>query len=179
MAIENEGVDPQAQESPNSPAPATDEAPAWFKSFVEQTDKRFEGLAAKLREPAAKAESKAQPANGQATMEDVKAAVRFGEMRQNLPEAARNQLDTLEGQGFSVSQLMAVAQAMRAVRGGAAPAQAAGPVPAGVAPAAAAATGMRFPASVSELRALKAKNPEGYAAVMAHPDFDVSKISRR
>lgn len=176
MAIENEGMDPQAQESPNSPAPAAEEAPAWFRSFVEQTDKRFEGLAAKLREPAAKNEPKAQPA---ASQDDVKAAVRFGEMRQSLPEAARNQLDALEGQGFSVSQLMAVAQAMKAVRGGAAPAQAAGPVPAGVAPAAAAATGMRFPGSVSELRALKAKNPEGYAAVMAHPDFDVSKISRR
>ena len=171
---EGVGGDPGAEQQP-----AGEEPPAWFRAYVEQTDKRFEGLASKLRGAAASptAEPGATPApQGQDVSSIVAAAMQYGELRSGLSESARGKLDSLQQQGLSYAQLTAVAEALRTVRAPAnggpqpPPGRAANAAPNSIAP------GIR---TVSELRALRAKNPDAYQAWIGDPGNDIGKLANR
>ena len=171
---EGAGGDPGAEQQS-----AGDEPPAWFRAYVEQTDKRFEGLAAKLRGPAASpaAEPAATSApQGQDVSAIVAAAMQYGELRSGLSESARGKLDSLQEQGLSYAQLTAVAEALRSVR---APANGSPVPPPGRAANAAPNSIAPQIQSISELRALRAKNPDVYKAWIQDPSNDIGKLANR
>lgn len=159
----------------------TEQPPAWFVEHLAVLDKRFEGIASKLRgsSPAATGDEPAQGASSAApapvTASDIQAARAYEATRHGLTDSQRTRLDALEQQGWTYSQLSQVAELLRTSR---APANGAVPPP-GLASTAAPnhlAPGIR---SVSELRSLKVKNPDAYKAWIADPSNDISKLANR
>jgi hypothetical protein len=163
-------------------APPADEAPAWFREYVALTDKRFEGLAAKLGKsaPAPKPEPAATPApQGQDIDSVVAAAMQYAEAKAGLSETARMKLESLQQQGLSWAQLTAVAEALRTQRAPAKESATAGqPAPLGLAATAAPVGSVAHPATVSEFLELKSKNRKRYDALMADPAFDPARLRR-
>ena len=171
---EGAGGDPGAEQQS-----AGDEPPAWFRSYVEQTDKRFEGLAAKLRGPAASpaAEPTATSApQGQDVSSIVAAAMQYAELKSGLSESARGKLDSLQEQGLSYAQLAAVAEALRTVR---APANGSPVPPPGRAANAAPNSIAPQIQTISELRALRARSADAYKAWLSDPANDIGKLVNR
>lgn len=171
---EGVGGDPGAEQQS-----AGDEPPAWFRSYVEQTDKRFEGLAAKLRGSAASPD--AEPAatsapQGQDVSSIVAAAMQYAELKSGLSESARGKLDSLQEQGLSYAQLAAVAEALRTVR---APANGSPVPPPGRAANAAPNSIAPQIQTISELRALRAKSADAYKAWLSDPANDIGKLANR
>jgi hypothetical protein len=158
-----------------------EQPPAWFVEHLAVLDKRFEGLASKLRGPSP-ATTGDEPAQGTSpsapapvTASDIQAARAYESTRHGLTDSQRTRLDALEQQGWTYSQLSQVAELLRTSR---APANGAAPPP-GLASTAAPnhlAPGIR---SVSELRSLKVKNPDAYKAWIADPSNDISKLANR
>jgi len=163
-------------------APPADEAPAWFREYVALTDKRFEGLAAKMvrSAPAPKPEPAATPAPQQSDVQDVMRAARtYGRLHGQLSEAQQTKLDALEEQGWGYDQLTAVAELLRTQRAPARESATAGqPAPLGLAATAAPVGSVAHPATVGEFLDLKAKNRKRYDALMADPAFDPAKLRR-
>jgi hypothetical protein len=158
-----------------------EQPPAWFVEHLAVLDKRFEGLASKLRgtSPTTTGDEPAQGSSSAApapvTASDIQAARAYEATRHGLTDSQRTRLDALEQQGWTYSQLSQVAELLRTSR---APANGAAPPP-GLASTAAPnhlAPGIR---SVSELRSLKVKNPDAYKAWIADPNNDISKLANR
>ena len=171
---EGVGGDPGAEQQS-----AGDEPPAWFRAYTEQVDKRFEGLAAKLRGPAASptAEPAATSApQGQDVSSIVAAAMQYAELRSGLSESARGKLDSLQEQGLSYTQLSAVAETLRTVR---APANGVAQPPPGRAANAAPNSIAPQIQTISELRALRAKSADAYKAWLSDPANDIGKLANR
>lgn len=171
---EGVGGDPGAEQQS-----AGDEPPAWFRAYTEQVDKRFEGIAAKLRGPAASpaAEPAATSApQGQDVSSLVAAAMQYGELKSGLSESARSKLDSLQEQGLSYAQLTAVAEALRTVR---APANGSPVPPPGRAANAAPNSIAPQIQTISELRALRAKSADAYKAWLSDPANDIGKLANR
>jgi len=171
---EGAGGDPGAEQQS-----AGDEPPAWFRAYTEQVDKRFEGLAAKLRGPAASptAEPAATSApQGQDVSSIVAAAMQYAELRSGLSESARGKLDSLQEQGLSYTQLSAVAETLRTVR---APANGVAQPPPGRAANAAPNSIAPQIQTISELRALRAKSADAYKAWLSDPANDIGKLANR
>lgn len=99
-----EGAQNQAVEGP----------PAWFVAYAERMDKRMEGLADKTKrlrrkEDASADEPKSAPP---ITAEDVAIAMRVGELKANLPKAARAKVEAFVSEhGFAASLAFAEALA--------------------------------------------------------------------
>lgn len=148
--------------------------PGWFVEHQAAMDKRFEGLAHKVRELGSKKQEPPAPppeppksnGNAPAPQADPLALMRLGEARAKLPEAARQRLDELMSTGTSISQALALvdfattfgAPANGADESGAAPA------PPGNAASAAPRTTPNYPRSISEYMALAAKSRTDPAA---------------
>ena len=163
-------------------APPADEAPAWFREYVALTDKRFEGLAAKMGKaaPAPKTEPAATPAPQQSDVQDVMRSARtYGRLHGQLSEAQQAKLDALEEQGWGYDQLTAVAELLRTQRAPARESATAGqPAPLGLAATAAPVGSVAHPATVGEFLELKSKNRKRYDALMADPAFDPARLRR-
>lgn len=177
-------------------APATDasastggDVPAWAKALQEslsklavQTDKRFEGIAERIRsggKDPKQAEAQAANAAAPVSQADLDASIRFGELRGSLPEAQRAQLEALRQDGLGFAQLVRVAEGFKAALPANGSQTAGQTAPPGVAANAAPSTAPRFPATQAELLALKTSNRAAYDAVWAHPDFDVKRLPPR
>ena len=151
--------------------------PAWFAEFAAQVDKRFEGIASKLKtpssEPASQPATQSQPDVG----ELVRSAMAYGELRSGLTDGARAKLDALQEQGLSYAQLSAVAEALRSVRapanGGASAERSA---PTGLAATPAMNGAVAHPSTRSEFLRIKRENRSRYEALMADPAFDLNKL---
>ena len=154
--------------------------PAWFAEFAAQVDKRFEGIASKLKAPTAEPGSSPAPQQQPDVGELVRSAMAYGELRSGLTEAARARLDTLQEQGLSYAQLTLVAETLRSIR---APANGAitaeRSAPTGLAATPAPSVSAPTIRTISELRALKAKSEDAYRAWMADPANDPSKLHNR
>lgn len=167
---------------------ANAEPPAYLKTFMEQMDKRLEGLATKLRETApAKPPAAPQPApaNGAGAgapassgdpREELLAAIRFGEVKATLTDGAKAKLDEFAAKGWSFGQLADLAEALKSQR---APANGGPNPPPGIAANAAPSTAPRFPTSWAELQALKTSNPAEFQKVWDHPTFDPQTLWKR
>jgi len=158
-------------------APAASDVPGWFSEFAAQVDKRFEGIAQKLKapstEPAATSATQSQPDVG----ELVRSAMAYGELRSGLTDCARAKLDAHQVQGLSYAQLTAVAEALRSVRApanGSAPAERSAPTGLAATPA---PTGVvAHPSTRSEFLRIKRENRSKYEQLMADPSFDLNKL---
>lgn len=185
------GADPVAPANGDGGAPG--DVPAWAKALQESftklasnTDKRFEGIAEKLRirAPASDATTATPAANaagagGAVTQGDLDAIIRFGELRAALPEAQRQQLEALRSDGLGFAQLARIAEGFKAaLPAPTQPANGGGVVPPGVAANAPPSSALRFPTTQGELLKLRASNPAAYEAVWNHPDFDQSLLKR-
>lgn len=154
--------------------------PAWFAEFAAQIDKRFEGIATKLKTPATEPGSPPAPQSQPDVGDLVRSAMAYGELRSGLSEAARTRLDTLQEQGLSYAQLTLVAETLRSIRApshGAATAERSAPT--GLAATPAPSVSAPTIRTISELRALKAKSEDAYKAWMADPANDPSKLQNR
>lgn len=166
---------------------SANEPPAWFKEYQAQADKRFEGLSARLREvqPAKKPEP--APANGGAKAEtpapgvtesDLDASMRLQELRAQLDDEGRAELDELRADGLSLSHAVKVGEKMASRAANARASEPANGSPRGHAANASPSTAPRIPGNLSELKAMKEKDRKGYDALMARPDFDPSLLPR-
>ncbi|MBK6683999.1 MAG: hypothetical protein IPG45_05955 [Deltaproteobacteria bacterium] len=185
------GADPAAPANGDGgSAGGAGEPPAWAKALQESftklasnTDKRFEGIAEKLRIRAPAGDATTAPpaanAGGAVTQGDLDAIIRFGELRAALPEAQRQQLEALRSDGLGFAQLARIAEGFRtALPAPTQPANGGGVVPPGVAANAPPSSALRFPTSEAELLKLRDTNPAAYEAVWAHPDFDAAALKR-
>ena len=181
---ENGTAAPSSTETGNS----ANETPAWFRAYVAATDKRFEGLSARLPKPASS--KLTEPANGSATAEtstkpsgvtqsELDASMRLGELRQSLPEDVRGDLDELRGEGLTLDQLLKVGERMaRRAANASSDSEAANASPRGLAANAAQSTAPHYPTSIPELMQVKESNPEAYKLLMRDPAFDPTLLSR-
>ncbi len=181
---ENGTAAPSSTETGNS----ANEQPAWFRAYVAATDKRFEGLSARLPKPTPS--KRTEPANDSATAEtstkptgvtqsELDASMRLGELRQSLPEDVRGDLDELRGEGLTLDQLLKVGERMARRAANAQPdSEAANASPRGLAANAAQSTAPHYPTNMSELMQVKSSNPEAYKLLMRDPAFDPSLLSR-
>lgn len=154
--------------------------PAWFAEFAAQVDKRFEGIAQKLKAPTAEPGSSPAPQSAPDVGELVRSAMAYGELRSGLTDGARAKLDALQEQGLSYAQLTAVADALRSIRApshGAVTAERSAPT--GLAATPAPSVSAPTIRTISELRALKAKSEDAYRAWMADPANDPGKLANR
>lgn len=156
------------------------EMPTWFREYAAQVDKRFEGIASKLRAP--EPPKSAEPANGPApaaslTMDDLRAARAYEAVRSGLSDAARAKLDALEEEGWSYAQLQRTADLLRSVRApanGGAPAERSAPT--GLAATPAQSGSVAHPSTRSEFIKLMRESRTKYDALMADPTFDPTKL---
>jgi hypothetical protein len=151
--------------------------PAWFSEFAAQIDRRFEGLASKLKAPSAEPGSSPAPQQQPDVGELVRSAMAYGELRSGLTDAARTRLDTLQEQGLSYAQLQLVAETLRSIRApstGAVTAERSAPT--GLAATPAPTGAVAHPSTRSEFLRIKRENRSKYEQLMADPSFDLNKL---
>ena len=190
-----------ADEAPTTPPngedpPAEDQPPKWFSDHLDALDKRFEGLALKVRESqAAKPPPPTAPtpeppkANGTAPAApqgDPLALMRLGEARAKLTDEARQHLDGLIGSGTSVSHALELVDFATKfsppANGDASPGSPLAPP--GNAASAAPRTTPNYPQTQSEYMALaiKAKTDSGakkrWDGLAADPGFDPESLKQ-
>ena len=181
------GASQQPEQPTGAPASAST-PPTWFVEFKSDVDRRFDGLATKNKEryesldarlPKPEAAPAATPAaEGGLTAEDVETIVAFGEVRGQLGEEARKDLDALrEAHGYSTA-----VHAARTLLKHAPPPKGGG---AGAKPtikghgAQPASNSPDFPSSIAELMRIKAKDADRYRAIVDHADFDLNELRRQ
>lgn len=173
-----------AQDAPQIHA-QDDGPPEWFKSYTEaenrrreqfsaELDKRFEGFRKKYIEP--KSEPAEQPMKA-VTPDDLKAAMRLGQVSASLPEDARKRIDQLASErGYQDALMLAemLAQSIPEPANGPEPATRVAPKGMGASPAPSAVS---EPASMRELMELKESDPARFKALMDpnHP-FDPTNL---
>ncbi len=123
-------------------------------------------------EPPANGETPAPP---QVTSDDLDAAIRWGEIRGQLPEKSRERFQAMIDSGRSRQDALMMAEAVIDELGAQAPA-AGKPTHPGTPRGAAPTNAGGLPTTYREVRELKRKNPELYQEIVTDPAFDPSAL---